>query len=162
MSLLWRPTMLLVCARGHISGQMETLPARAPRIHCQRCGSRLMVRCRHCRTPIWGQAAGFALIDYRIPTFCVKCGRPFPWAGPDDMANHIENLLLEEQLPDGDRRALAAQLQVLREPPTTRDIERQYVQVFRRMRDIAPRAWGAAQPVITSIATAWIKHELGL
>jgi hypothetical protein len=88
---------------------------------------------------------------------------PYPWASRESIAYHIENLLDEQKdLPSGDRRALLEELASLRESPTGGDVERRQVRALEALKQLAPKAWDLAQPLITTIATAEIRRKLGL
>jgi hypothetical protein len=77
------------------------------------------------------------------------------------MANHIENLLdREPDLPEADRRRLKAQLVALREPIGTPEADRRMLGAFRALQTMAPRAYELALPIIRTVATSEILHQL--
>jgi len=57
---------------------------------------------------------------------------------------------------------MQAQLAALREPPTTQEVESRQIKALEALKRVAPKAWEIAQPLISVIATAEIKRQLGL
>ncbi len=121
-----------------------------------------MVRCMHCRAAIIGRVSGFALFNYQRPQFCTACGSPYPWASRDERVTRILTLLAESKVREGDRLALKEQLTVLRHVAPDQRTEKLQVAALKALQRVAPEVWTASRPVITSIATSWIRHELKL
>lgn len=106
---------------------------------------------------------GVYAVPWKPDEFCWQCGLPYPWASREAIANHIENLLDEQPgLAEGDRRDLLERLAALREAPTGADVERRQVGALSALKRLAPKAWELAQPLISTIATAEIKRQMGL
>ncbi len=155
-----------VCMRGHVIDPMieprmtqsEPLP-----LHCGKCGKKVLTECTHCTTRIQGMARGVIAVPWHPADFCRHCARPYPWASQEAMAYHVENLLDEDNLPDGDRRALEAQLVSLRTPAAGDPaVEKRQVAALRLLKTAAPKAWELAGPVLQVILTAEMRRQLGL
>ena len=78
-------------------------------------------------------------------------------------AYHLENLLDEDDLPEGDRRALVAQLASLRVPAAGDPAaEKRQVAALRLLQSVAPKAWALTAPIVQVILTAEMRRQLGL
>ena len=66
-----------ICTKGHV--QTSTGFPFTPGEYCSRCGALSITDCPHCKAPIRGQIVGNRLSAYKSPSFCHKCGRPYPW-----------------------------------------------------------------------------------
>ncbi len=157
-----------VCRRGHVIDSMieprmtrsETLPAR-----CSTCGAKVLTECPNCTTKIRGSSMGPGGVGFvwEPDAFCHQCGHPYPWASQEDMAYHIENLLDEDDLAEGDRRALVQQLAALRTPAAGDPAaEKRQVAALRLLQAAAPKAWALAGPVLQVILTAEMRRTLNL
>lgn len=151
-----------VCKRGHVESPALELARGNLAKRCQQCGARILSSCPSCNAHIRGQVLGL-IGPYDPPEFCAECGSPYPWSSRQSIVYHIENTLDEEsELTEGDRRVLQEQLAALRESPTTQSVEKRQISALESLRDLAPKAWATAKPLVVSIATAEIKQKLGL
>ncbi|MCR8561607.1 DUF2321 domain-containing protein [Mucilaginibacter sp. BJC16-A38] len=71
-----------VCLNGHvINADSKSAPA-ANKTYCDKCGSKSIIQCPDCASPIRGQAHYEGIFDfgtYELPSYCDSCGHPFPW-----------------------------------------------------------------------------------
>lgn len=65
-----------ICRKGHVQSSDGKNPPTGDE-HCQKCGSVVIKNCLHCDAPIRGQEVYTQ--EYVCPSFCYKCGRPYPW-----------------------------------------------------------------------------------
>ena len=82
-----------ICLNGHLIGSDEDVivPGRPGLdLHtkgdqfCTRCGNETFTKCPSCNEKIEGEPAARwmaadAVLPYSIPSFCPKCGDPYPW-----------------------------------------------------------------------------------
>jgi hypothetical protein len=105
-----------ICINGHlITSTVTTSPQRA-KDFCDRCGGRTISRCEECTAPIRGAYCyyrfGRLVTDSitRIPAFCQKCGKAYPWTeskldAARDLADQLgldipERTLLEKSIEE--------------------------------------------------------------
>ncbi len=150
-----------ICRRGHIEESRLKGPV-APR--CGRCGAEILTACQSCNSPLRGSYVGVAVVGGAPDNFCWSCGGPYPWATRQAIVYHIGNLLMgDETLGEGDRRTLREQLASLNQTPSAgKAVERDQVAALKSLRTLAPMIWDKAVPLVTAIATAEIKRQLGL
>lgn len=90
-----------ICRNGHLTnGAMSLFPSRSKQF-CDQCGIDTISNCGQCRATIRGAYIYFRLGRpvtnglNQIPSFCEKCGKPFPWTesrleAAKDLANQLE------------------------------------------------------------------------
>jgi hypothetical protein len=104
-----------ICQNGHVQSSDGKNPVSKGE-HCQRCGSPIIVHCPHCNAPIRGQDV-FLAADYARPSFCYKCGQPYPWQ--EDRLNTARELLYhDDKLTQDDREKLWDLLKEVMSNPT--------------------------------------------
>ena len=134
-----------------------------PPPHCEDCGAKVFMACPNCQSQIPGPLKGGFTVRYEPPPFCPYCAHPYPWASREAVVHHIENQLEEDDdLAEGERRKLIAELDSLRADPSDVTTEKRQVAALQFLKRVAPKAWNAAQPAIISLATAYAKKELGI
>lgn len=89
-----------ICLRGHILNVNGTDFERGE--HCSQCGESCIDSCQHCKVAIRGGEVYAPTTDYKLPYFCHKCGRPYPWMEDrletaKELLNHDDKLSLEER-----------------------------------------------------------------
>jgi hypothetical protein len=129
---------------------------------CAVCGKKLISACPSCGAPIRGGYPGVAGFPVQVDEFCGQCPNPFPWASRQTLVYYITNQLESEDLAEGDRRALEEQLQALLEPGGELESEQRQIRALEKLKAMAPGAWGAALPLIQSLATSAMKAHFGL
>jgi hypothetical protein len=160
-----------ICMNGHvISSQINSYPT-VMQGHCGRCGESTIIECQSCKAPIHGvlirnkvsQYTGNThqeiLGNYRKPSYCHKCGKPFPWTvkrseAAKELADEFESLTPEEKeqlkgcLPD-----------LLNDTPRTPVAEA----VFKRlMRKAGKEAYKLMLKVLGDIASEAVKSVFGV
>jgi hypothetical protein len=88
-----------ICRRGHV--QSANGESYKPGEHCTQCGEACVDTCQHCKAPIRGNPV-YGTGNYDCPSFCYKCGRPYPWMEDrlqtaKDLLYHDDKLLLEDR-----------------------------------------------------------------
>lgn len=74
---------------------------------CSKCGKSTISVCTNCNEPIRGMYCEPAslIFDYEKPSYCFKCGNPFPWT-ETLIQNAIELISLDENLSDEDKEII--------------------------------------------------------
>jgi hypothetical protein len=71
-----------VCINGHvITSGIESSKSSMQRF-CEDCGKPTIIKCPDCNSSIRGSYRSpnaVLIIEYIVPKFCYKCGKPFPW-----------------------------------------------------------------------------------
>lgn len=84
---------------------------------CELCGSRCIDRCEKCNAPIRGKRTGGSQRgEYQVPSFCHKCGTPYPWM-QDRLDTARELLWHDDKLSIEDRESLWNLLQYVMTNP---------------------------------------------
>ena len=154
-------TRAAICRRGHwISFDIS----RSSSDFCQTCGAAVITACDSCGTGLLGVEINSEIVVFRTeapqpPRFCEKCGAPFPWLDRAGRIYELQNRLDREQLDPATELTVREQLDALVDPELS-DQEQQ--QRWERVRRLAPGLWSRSQNIVESLASAAIKHELGL
>jgi hypothetical protein len=96
-----------------------------------------------------------------VPSFCDRCGAPFPSADRQARIYQLHNLLDEEGLDPATELAVREQVDAL----TSSDLnEAEQVSRWRRIKTAAPALFTkvATNPVFQSVASAEVKKQLEL
>jgi hypothetical protein len=64
-----------ICLRGHVLNVSGMDFERGE--HCPKCGEIGIDACQHCKVAIRGGQIYASPLEYRLPNFCHKCGRPY-------------------------------------------------------------------------------------
>lgn len=127
---------------------------------CGMCGAPVTTTCGNCSTPI-------PQINYlsgaREPNaFCTGCAKPFPWANRAQLIGQLRSQLnFEIDLTDADRLDVIDAIDTLAGPEdsATDEIRIKAGQFIKRK---APKAWAAAQPVLTTLLSSVLQQALHL
>ncbi|MDA8190066.1 MAG: DUF2321 domain-containing protein [Gammaproteobacteria bacterium] len=95
-----------ICLNGHVVNAYTRLDSGSNQDHCGECGESTVTACATCKTAIRGplmpSADFFDASPYPVPSYCHKCGTPFPWTqrrleATRALADEFEGLTLEER-----------------------------------------------------------------
>ena len=103
-----------ICINGHVITSGIESSKSSMQEFCEDCGKPTIIKCPDCNSPIRGSYRSpnvVLLVDYDVPKFCNKCGRPFPWTKAkldaarelvefEDKINTKEKELLKNSLDD--------------------------------------------------------------
>lgn len=152
-----------VCMRGHYGDTLLDAPTRTPReteSFCSKCGAPVITGCPNCSAKILGGHVGVASANLRPEKFCFSCGAPYPWADRDALIWQLRNVLeFEPGLDDATRLEVSEQIAVLSGP---NEDNKRRVKAGEALRKLAPKGWGAAQPILRTLVSAELKKQLGL
>jgi hypothetical protein len=103
-----------ICLRGHVLNVNGTDFERGE--HCPQCGEACIDACKHCKVAIRGGGVYEPTSNYKLPYFCHKCGRPYPWM-EDRLQTAKELLDHDDKLSLEDRKELWDLLQYVMSDP---------------------------------------------
>ncbi len=92
-----------ICLNGHVANSSSRELPQFNQKFCEKCGSSTITDCPECRSPIrgyyWGGAIG---TTYRVPSYCINCGQPYPWTksklkAAHELTQELDNLSAEER-----------------------------------------------------------------
>jgi hypothetical protein len=91
--------------------------------------------------------------------FCVDCSRPAPWASRKVRIAWMKGRLHQQGLDEATELELREALDRLidMEPGDTRTVA-----AWQKLKEVAPKLWEVAKPIITTVVTDDIKRRLGL
>jgi len=109
----------LICMNGHVvNSAMQDRPEHnAPR--CDDCGVVTISKCPSCENPIRGHYHSNIMgLRYYAPSFCLQCGKPFPWTVAEVAA--AKEMALELQLSPSEVTQLQGTIDdLMRDTPMT-------------------------------------------
>lgn len=151
-----------VCRNGHATTSSLEISSELAGQFCPSCGAETIRNCPSCKERIRGSyhvdgVIGFSM--YHPPAFCHSCGHAFPWTEATlNAASEIADEL--EGLTDDEREKLKQSIKDL-----TRDTPQTELAILR-YKKLLSKAGGTAasmlNKVVTAVATAAVKKELGL
>lgn len=108
-----------ICINGHVMSSSTA----GSQPYCDICGKHTVSQCVNCSTAIQGDyeipeiaVVGFS---YYKPSYCYKCGHPFPWT-ETLINNAVELIALDDNLTDEDKAIIKSALpDLIVETPTT-------------------------------------------
>ncbi len=109
-----------ICLNGHVVHESLDLSPEYGADFCDRCGAKTITSCPKCTHQIRGAATGdITAVPYLAPSFCYRCGNPYPWTASQLKA--AQELAAElEGLSDDDREVLTSSIgDLVRETPRT-------------------------------------------
>lgn len=139
----------------------QSLPSVPP--HCGQCGARILEACGSCEAPLLGGLKYGPLTDSmdQPDSFCWQCGEPYPWATREERVGKLYDLIDHEDLDEATLLTIREQIAVL-SAPVDEETDDERVRAGQRIRNLAPKAWEAALPILQSVLTAEAKRQLGL
>lgn len=94
-----------ICLNGHIVNSATETFSHLNREFCKECGAKAITECPNCKSKIEGQIdpkGEWDYFPYDVPSYCPKCGNPYPWIktkiqAAHDLAQELENISDEEK-----------------------------------------------------------------
>lgn len=93
-----------ICMNGHVTNSSVNKNSQHCQDYCEKCGEKTIRECQDCSTPIRGKLhveGGFGSTHYYAPSYCHKCGNPFPWTeatlkAAKELAQEVEEFSQED------------------------------------------------------------------
>ncbi len=149
-----------ICQNGHVINSMARDYPNSNQDHCEKCGSPTIMACPSCQTEIRGHhhvpgVIGFS--DYSAPSFCCKCGEPFPWTAAalraaDELADELDGLT------DDERESLKKSLgELVRETPGTRVAETRFKRIMKK---VGEDGYDSMRSILTDIVSETVRKTV--
>ena len=92
-----------ICLNGHLANGSFVRRPQFNEDFCESCGSPTITNCPECKSPIRGYYIGGGMSIYTTPSFCIKCGQPYPWTksklqAAHELAKEIDNISDEDRV----------------------------------------------------------------
>lgn len=68
-----------ICLNGHVVTAYATSSPDRKQDFCSICGEKTIMSCLNCNNTIRGEANESLIPTFYKPSYCIKCGKPFPW-----------------------------------------------------------------------------------
>jgi len=95
-----------VCLNGHLINYAVIANPEKNQNFCDKCGEETIITCQSCNQDIRGRLHIPGVIQTRItfnlPSYCLHCGKPYPWTeeklnAAKELAELLDDLTPEEQ-----------------------------------------------------------------
>jgi len=141
---------MIICSHdGHVQDDAE-----GP--YCPDHGTPLFTHCPKCDQP-W-TTVGTTMYVEAGADFCVYCANPGPWVSREKRLAWIKGRLHQQGLDEAtELDPRSPRPHQGHGPGDTRTIA-----AWPKLKDVAPKLWEIAKPIITTVATAEVKRRLGL
>ena len=125
-----------ICRNGHVINTSADRYPQSNENFCSKCGVSTITRCEKCNEPIRGyyEVPGVIGFDsYERPSFCHKCGAPYPWTlSALESAKALATTL--DQLSEKERQELEQSLDdLVRDTPRTKVAEIKFKQIMKKV-----------------------------
>jgi len=97
----------LICLDGHVINDSMRDQPQLNKKHCPQDGKPTISECPECHQPIAGEihySNVFGAHDFKLPAFCIECGKPYPWTTAKQ--NAAKELIEELELSVEDQKTL--------------------------------------------------------
>ena len=149
-----------ICQNGHVTNSMAHDYPASNQEYCDKCGSKTITKCPSCNTDIRGHyhiSGVFSISRFAPPSYCHKCGKPFPWTqtavgAAREFASIIETLTederdqLKETIPD-----------LLQDTPRTPVAESKFKKLMTKA---GKDAYEGMKKILTDIVSETLKKTL--
>jgi hypothetical protein len=88
-----------ICLNGHVINDCARWSPELNQDHCEKCGEPTTTECQSCGSEIRGRLLGPGIIhvQFFVPSYCWKCGKPYPWTerrlrAAKQLADELEEL----------------------------------------------------------------------
>lgn len=92
-----------ICKNGHVITSYADHYTYAKENYCSKCGSETITKCLNCSSNIRGREKEYGYLgEYKAPSYCYNCGKPYPWTKASLEAAQellaLENILSPNEL----------------------------------------------------------------
>lgn len=99
----WTDTAL-ICLDGHVINDSMKDQPQLNKKHCPKDGRETISECPECHNPIAGEihySNVFGAHDFKLPAFCIECGKPYPWTiakqrAAKELASELEGITSDQ------------------------------------------------------------------
>ena len=154
-----------ICLNGHLVGFDFVSPIR-PGLNqkadpfCERCGQPAIVQCPACNSEITRHTLTLASDAHRaheVPSFCRRCGKPYPWTERRLQAAR-ELIDLEQTLAPDEKAALKTDIQdIAHDAPRTRAAS---IRIKNALATVSGALGSALRDIIVNVASEAAKKTI--
>lgn len=149
-----------ICRNGHVINTSADRYPESNQDYCSKCGAPTIMHCEKCGAPIRGyyEVPGvIGFFNYDRPSFCYKCGSPYPWTesalqAARDLAESLDGL--DEQEVQELRRSLE---DLVRDTPRTKVAETRFKRIMRK---VGSDGYEAMRDIIINVVTEAVRKSL--
>ncbi|MDU5107566.1 MULTISPECIES: DUF2321 domain-containing protein [unclassified Clostridium] len=98
----------LICENGHIINSCMVEYPESNSEYCEKCGAKNISTCPNCKKTIDGYrhvSGWIGSLEIELPSYCKKCGSPFPWT--ESRTNALNEIVdLMEELSNDEKEDL--------------------------------------------------------
>ncbi|MEJ5377088.1 MAG: DUF2321 domain-containing protein [bacterium] len=149
-----------ICEKGHVINSMARDYPNSNQDYCDKCGAPTLMACPFCKTAIRGYyhvpgVTGFS--NYNAPSFCYKCGKPFPWTAAaltaaQELADELDGLT------DDERESLKKSLdELVCETPSTRVAETRFNRIMKK---VGKDGYDSMRSILTDIVSETVRKTI--
>lgn len=107
-----------ICLNGHVVNDSFGKYPENNSDYCRDCGAKTITNCPTCNASIRGSGYGMVVIDFDFPSYCEKCGKPFPWT--DAAIKAAKDLTQELELSPEEKTSLTETIEdLVKDSPQT-------------------------------------------
>lgn len=93
-----------ICTNGHLINSSHDRSPELNKKHCPQDGEPTITECPHCQVKIAGRITYsnvWGSDDFKVPGFCIECGKAYPWtekkiAAAKELAKELEGITPDE------------------------------------------------------------------
>lgn len=154
----------LICLNGHISNQgIHTYP-QDNGDYCTICGSKNIQTCSNCNAPIKGcfigdaEAFEFGESLDSAPSFCYKCGNPYPWT--EEKVKALKEALELSSITDSEKEEFGKNLNdIIADTPRSNVAALKIKMIGSK---VGKEVWSVVRDILVDIASETAKKTIGL
>jgi hypothetical protein len=68
-----------ICMNGHVVTAYAASSPNRRQDFCSFCGEKTIMSCQNCNNAILGEDHESLIPIFCKPSYCIKCGKPYPW-----------------------------------------------------------------------------------
>lgn len=149
-----------ICVNGHVINTSVDWHPESSQTFCATCGAATTERCEGCQAPIRGYyegpGIGFAQ-HYERPSFCYRCGLPYPWTLSSVTAAKMLAASLDT-ISENERAELEKSLEeLIRDTPGTKVAELSFKRIMRK---VGTEGYEAMKSILVDIVSEAVRKSL--
>ena len=149
-----------ICKNGHVINTSADSFPEMNEEYCSKCGAATIMHCEDCGALIRGdyeEPDVFESFEYERPSFCYKCGSPYPWT---KTALHAARELAQtlEGLDEKEVQELRKSLEdLVRETPRTKVAETRFKRIMKK---VGSDGYQAMRDILISVVSEAVRKSL--
>jgi hypothetical protein len=149
-----------ICVNGHAINTMAKDYPQSNQKFCAKCGEPTVMACPSCSTSIRGYyhvRGVFASSKFHAPSYCLNCGKPFPWTATrlkaaEELADELDGLTSEEK-----EKLKASLPELLRDGPNTVVAETRFKNLVKKA---GSEAYDGMKAILVDVLSEAVKKSV--